>query len=57
MKWLNKLVISKEEADSAPQRRDYKVVKENEMSKVQWDKYKPVMHNVINSAIGFPEHD
>ena len=57
VKWVNKLVISSEEADSAPQRRDYKVVKETDMSKVQWDKYEPVMGNIVNSAIAFPEPD
>ena len=56
-KWVNKLVISKEEADSAPQRRDYKIVKEQDMTKVNWSKYKPVMGNVINSAIAYPETD
>ena len=33
-KWVNKLIISKEEADSAPQRRDYKLVKDMDMSTV-----------------------
>ena len=33
-KWVNKLVISNEEADSAPQRRDYKLVKDMDMSTV-----------------------
>ena len=27
-KWVQKMTISREEADSAPQRRDYKIVKE-----------------------------
>lgn len=42
VKWVHSLVISDEEADSAPQRRDYKVVTEDEISKVKWDKYNPV---------------
>lgn len=36
-KWVNKLIISDEEADSAPQRRDYKIVTEDDISKVKWD--------------------
>lgn len=33
-KWLHKLVISDEEADSGPQRRDYKMVYDTEMNTV-----------------------
>jgi len=48
------LIISDEEADSAPQRRDYKVVTDDEISQVKWDRHKPVMGQVINSAVGYP---
>lgn len=36
-KWVNQLIISDEEADSAAQRRDYKVVTDSEISQVKWD--------------------
>lgn len=36
-KWVHQLIISDEEADSAPQRRDYKIVKDAEISLVKWD--------------------
>jgi len=51
------LIISDEEADSAPQRRDYKVVTDDEISQVKWDRHKPVMGQVINSAVGYPYPD
>ena len=31
-KWVSKIIISDEDADSTPQRRDYKVVKENDLT-------------------------
>jgi DMSO/TMAO reductase YedYZ molybdopterin-dependent catalytic subunit len=33
-KWVHKIIISTEEADSAPQRRDYKIVKDKSMDTV-----------------------
>ena len=33
-KWVNKLIVSDVEADSAPQRRDYKIVKDTDMGTV-----------------------
>ena len=53
-KWVNKLIISKEEADSTPQRRDYKMVKDKDMSTVQWHKYKPINGQVLNSCVASP---
>jgi len=53
-KWVSKLIVSDEEADSAPQRRDYKIVKEADITKVDWTKYKPVFSMVLNSAIVHP---
>lgn len=54
-KWVNKLIVSDEQADSTPQRRDYKIVKDQEVSTIQWDKHEPVYWHPINSGIGFPE--
>ena len=41
-------------ADSAPQRRDYKVIKELDITKVDWTKYECVYGQVINSAFTHP---
>ena len=54
-KWVHKLVIHTEEADSAPQRRDYKIVLDKDMSTVQWHKHTPVNGQVLNSAIAYPK--
>lgn len=56
-KWVNKLIISKEEADSAQQRRDYKMVKDTDIGTVQWDKHLPIYGQGLNSAIAFPAPD
>jgi sulfite oxidase len=53
-KWVTKLIISDEEADHVVQRRDYKIVKETDMAKVDWTKYDPIFYSVINSAIASP---
>ena len=53
-KWVSKLIINDEEADSAPQRRDYKIIKELDITKVDWSKYQPVFGLVLNSAIAYP---
>ena len=53
-KWVSKLIVSDEEANSAPQRRDYKIVKEADITKVDWTMYKPVFAMVLNSAIVHP---
>lgn len=53
-KWVSKLVISDEEADSAPQRRDYKIVKEKDITKVDWKQYQPLFGHLLNSAITKP---
>ncbi len=54
-KWVNKLIRCKEEADSTPQRRDYKMItKDKDMSTVQWSKHTAVNGQVLNSAIAFP---
>lgn len=38
-KWVKRLIISDEDADSTPQRRDYKIVKERDVAKVDWNDY------------------
>lgn len=53
-KWVQKLIISDEEADSTPQRRDYKIVKDKDVTTVEWDKHKPVYWHPLNSGIGTP---
>ena len=41
-KWVNKIIVNKEMADSTPQRRDYKVVTDRDISKVDWTAWKCV---------------
>ena len=53
-KWVSQLIVSDEEADSAPQRRDYKIIKEMDMTKVDWSKHKPINFQVVDSAIASP---
>lgn len=53
-KWLNKLIISTEVADSTPQRRDYKIVTDKDITKVDWNAWKSVYGQVINSAFAEP---
>lgn len=53
-KWVHKLVISTEMADSTPQRRDYKIVKDADITKVNWAAHKCVYGQVINSAFAQP---
>ena len=54
-KWVCKLIINDEDADSTPQRRDYKMVPETDMTKVQWNKYTSVYGTCINSAVVHPQ--
>lgn len=56
-KWLNKLIISTDMADSTPQRRDYKIVKDKDITKVDWNAWKCVYGQVINSAFAFPQYN
>jgi len=42
-KWVCKLEVSDEEAESAMQRRDYKIVKESDWSKINLADYPPIM--------------
>lgn len=53
-KWVRQIIIHKEMADSTPQRRDYKIVKDADITKVQWDMWKCVYGQVINSAFVKP---
>ena len=53
-KWLKQLIIHKEMADSTPQRRDYKIVKDLDITKVDWSAWKCVYGQVINSAFVTP---
>jgi sulfite oxidase len=41
-KWVSKLIINDEEADSHPQRKDYKIIKEYDVTNLDWSKYEPV---------------
>jgi len=54
-KWVTKLEISDEEATSVMQRRDYKIVKEKDWSKINLDDYPSLMGNVSYSCIASPE--
>ena len=56
-KWVCKLEISDEEAESAMQRRDYKIVKETDFNKIEWSKYPPVMGGVMFASIADPKPD
>lgn len=56
-KWVNKLIISTDEADSTPQRRDYKIVKDLDLTKVDWSAHKCVYGQVINSAFAAPAYN
>jgi sulfite oxidase len=53
-KWVSKLIINDEDADSTPQRRDYKIVKDMDISQVDWTKYESVYGVSMNSAIVLP---
>lgn len=56
-KWVHKLFVSDEMADSGPQRRDYKIVKELDMASVEWSHHEPINGQVLNSAIASPVHE
>ena len=53
-KWVQSLVISTDMADSTPQRRDYKIVKDLDITKVDWNAWKCVYGQVLNSAFAYP---
>lgn len=53
-KWVEKLEISDEEADSCMQRRDYKLIKEKDWTQIDYGKYPSIMANVPNSCISCP---
>lgn len=53
-KWVQSLIISTDMADSTPQRRDYKIVKDLDITKVDWAAWKCVYGQVINSAFAHP---
>ena len=54
-KWVEKLEISDEEAPSAMQRRDYKIIKETDWTKIEWDKHPAVNGNLSGSVICSPK--
>lgn len=56
-KWVTKLEISDEEATSVMQRRDYKMIKETDWTKIDYDKYASINPNVQNSCITYPDNE
>lgn len=50
-KWVCKLEISDEEADSHMQRRDYKLIKEADWSKINFDNYPSINANIPYACI------
>ena len=56
-KWVTRLEISDEEADSHPQRRDYRIVKEPDWSKINLMDYPPVNGMVSYACTVKPEDD
>mmetsp|Transcript_10106 Transcript_10106/g.17066 ORF Transcript_10106/g.17066 Transcript_10106/m.17066 type:complete len:128 (-) Transcript_10106:457-840(-) len=54
-KWVCRLAIGDEEATSVMQKRDYKMIKESDWSKIDYDKYECIMGNHQNSCISSPE--
>ena len=54
-KWVQKLELSDEEAPSAMQRRDYKIIKETDWTKIEWSKHPAVNGNVSSSCICSPQ--
>jgi sulfite oxidase len=51
VKWVNKIVISDEESTTSWQRRDYKCFGPNELTNLDWDKYKSIQEMPVTSAI------
>jgi hypothetical protein len=51
------LTISEEEARSAQQKENYKIIKEKDPSKIDFEKIKPIIGYVVNSGIGDPLHN
>lgn len=54
-KWLSKMRVNDEESKGIYQQRDYKIIKEDDYSKVNFSDYKPIFTDVINSAIVYPK--
>lgn len=55
-KWVSGLIISDEEAKSAQQKENYKLIKEKDPNKVDVSKISPIIGYVVNSAIADPIH-
>jgi len=55
-KWVGRLEISDEEADSHMQRRDYKIVKEEDWSKINLADFPPILGNIPYACICHPEN-
>jgi len=53
-KWVERLEIRNEESKSCMQRRDYKLIKEKDWTKIDYEKYPSIMSNVPNSCICYP---
>jgi len=57
VKWVDKLTISKEESNSAYQKKDYKMIPiDKPLEEIDTNKILPVMKFQINSAITYPVH-
>lgn len=54
-KWVAKLEISDEEADSHMQRRDYKYIREKDWSKINLADYPSINGNIAYAAICEPQ--
>lgn len=55
-KWVRKLEISDEEATSAMQRRDYKIIKEEDWTKINLADYPPILGQVQCAFISSPNN-
>ena len=53
-KWISKIEISDEEANSYEHKEFYKIIKERDPSKVDISKISPIFEMNINSAISYP---
>lgn len=53
-KWVQKLEISDKEATTCMQQRDYKMIKEEDWTKINWDSYPSLHCNLANSCIAQP---
>jgi len=55
-KWVRALKISDDEARSTQQKENYKIIKEKDTKKIDFNQIKPIMGYIVNSAIADPIH-